>query len=284
MRRAAVLVAAGAGATLTGVAELAEFLTLKPVIAAAMLAVLWTLEGVAPLFPGRRQRWSHALANVGLGLLNAAVASAIFAAATLAVSEGARGAGFGLLHWLAAPPWLSWVFAIVLFDAWMYGWHRLNHAVPVLWRFHSVHHSDEELDVTSALRFHTGEIVLSSAARLAVVPLLGMTITQLLVYEMILLPIILFHHSNVRVPRRLDRALRAVIVTPWMHWVHHSRERPETDSNFSSVLSVWDRAFRTFRLRTDPSTIDLGLGGYHRSRWRTLPGMLASPFRRMPRP
>lgn len=255
----------------------------KTVVVAVALAVLWVLEGVAPMFLERRGRVSHTLNNLGLGVVNAIVVPLLFAAAILAVSEAARRAEFGLLHVIHLPAWLAWVLALVLFDAWMYAWHRLNHAVPVLWRFHSVHHSDEELDASSALRFHTGEVVLSSVARLAVVPLLGITIEQLLVYEMILLPVILFHHSNVRMPRTIDRCLRLVIVTPWMHWVHHSREQPETDSNFASILSIWDRLFGSFRLRSDPRTIELGLKGYDRTRSRTLRGMLASPFRRMPK-
>ena len=101
--------------------------------------------------------------------------------------------------------------------------------------------------------------MLSGCARLAVLPLIGLTMPQLLVYEAILLPVILFHHSNVRMPRRMDAVLRWVVVTPWMHWVHHSRWRPETDSNFASVLSIWDRLFGTFRLRDDPTRIELGL-------------------------
>jgi sterol desaturase/sphingolipid hydroxylase (fatty acid hydroxylase superfamily) len=97
---------------------------------------------------------------------------------------------------------------------------------------------------------------------------------------MILLPVILFHHSNVRVPRRLDNALRWLIVTPWMHWVHHSRWQPETDSNYASVLSIWDRLFGTFRLRADPRQIELGLDEDRNERqWRTLWGMLTRPFR-----
>src|SRR5215813_5385924 len=118
--------------------------------------------------------------------------------------------------------------AILLFDAWMYLWHRANHQLDFLWRFHRVHHSDPEMDVTTAIRFHAGEILISSALRLAVIPLLGITNRQLLVYEMLLLPVILFHHSNVLIPERLDAILRLVIVTPAIHRVHHSRLRAET--------------------------------------------------------
>lgn len=256
-----------------------ELALYKPAVVVAALATLWTLESIAPEFIDRRRRLSHNANNLALGLLNAGLLSVLFATALVASAEWSAATGFGLLHRLDVPAWVEWPMAIILFDLWMYGWHVANHKIPLLWRFHSVHHSDAEMDASSAVRFHTGEIVLSATARLAVLPLLGMTPVQLLVYEIILQPIILFHHSNVRVAAGLDRVLRCVIVTPWMHWVHHSRYQPETDSNYSSVFSWWDRLFRSFRLREDPSTIRLGLDGYSPREWRRLDGMLLSPFR-----
>jgi len=257
-----------------------ELALYKPALIAAALALLWTLETVVPEFIERRQRPSHYAHNLVLGLLNALLLSLVFAAALVGVAEWAAHSGFGLLHWSTLPAWVEWPLAILMLDLWMYLWHRANHKIPLLWRFHSVHHSDAEMDASSAVRFHTGEIVFSALARLAVLPLLGITSMQLVVYELILQPVILFHHSNVRVPERLDRVLRCIIVTPWMHWVHHSDYQPETDSNYSSVFSWWDRIFRSFRLRTDPGTIRLGLKGYQRNEWRRLDGMLLSPFRR----
>ena len=254
--------------------------TLKAAGAAVALAILWLVEGVLPMFEGRGTRAGHGARNLALGVGNAAVAAIIFAAATLVVTEGARERGFGLLHLLELPAWARIGLAVVIFDAWQYLWHRLNHRVPLLWRFHQVHHSDAELDATSGLRFHTGEIVLSSVARLAVLPLLGLTVGEVLVYEAILLPIILFHHSNVRLPEGVDRRLRWLIVTPWMHWVHHSDYQPETDSNYASIFSFWDRAFGSFRLRAQPGEIRLGLENLARSEWGTLRGMLLMPFRR----
>jgi len=256
----------------------------KPAIAAGVLVVLWLLESIVPMFIERKRRLSHDVSNLALGLLNAVVAATLFGAAMLLVTEWARQQPFGLLHWLDMPTWIAWPIGLLLFDMWMYIWHVLNHKVPLLWRFHAVHHADREVDASTALRFHTGEIILSGIARLAVLPLIGLTMPQLLVYELIFLPVIMFHHSNVRVPGHLDAILRWVIVTPWMHWVHHSRWQPETDSNYASVLSIWDRVFGTFRLRADPRTIDLGLDDQreeHDARqWRTLWGMLRRPFRR----
>ena len=254
--------------------------TFKPVAATVALALMWLIEGLIPMFEGRRERVRHDASNIALGILNALVASLLFAGATLVATEWARANSFGVLHWLGAGGAWGFVLGFVLFDCWQYLWHRLNHRVPFLWRFHAVHHADRELSASSGLRFHTGEIVLSSIARLAVLPLLGMTVAQVLVYEAVLLPVILFHHGNVGVPARADRWLRWLIVTPWMHWVHHSDYQPETDSNYSSVFSFWDRIFGSFRLVGDPRTLTLGLEEMERSDWATLPGMVAMPFRK----
>ncbi len=256
----------------------------KPAAAAVMLVLLWTAESTVPMFAGRTGRVRHGAVNLMLGVANAVMAALIFGASMLFVTEWARQQPFGLLHWLALPAWVEWALGLVLFDGWMYTWHRLSHRVKFLWRFHAVHHSDRAMDVTSAVRFHTGEIVISSLARLMVLPLIGLTMPQLLLYEAILLPVILFHHSNIRIPSSLDRVLRCVITTPWMHWVHHSAWQPETDSNFSSVLSIWDRLFGTFRLRDDPGTIQLGLDdGQEKGEWQSLRAMIASPFRKQVR-
>ena len=250
----------------------------KPVGAAVCLALLWSVEGLAPMFEGRNARVRHDLVNVALGVFNALVASGIFAGVTLAITAWSGAHGYGLLHQIPLPAGVRLVAAVILFDAWQYVWHRLNHRVPILWRFHAVHHSDADLDATTALRFHTGEIVLSSIARLAVLPALGLTIQELLVYESVLLPVILFHHSNIRIGERHDRWMRTIVVTPRMHWVHHSDRRPETDSNYSSILSIWDRIFGSYRLRKDVGAIRLGLGLPDRE-WRELRGILSMPRR-----
>jgi sterol desaturase/sphingolipid hydroxylase (fatty acid hydroxylase superfamily) len=250
-------------------------------IAAVTLAVLWAIESVAPMFLGRQRRISHIVTNLALAAINALIGSG-FAFAILWVTEWARAHSFGILNLAPLPGWLHWLGAILLFDCWQYWWHRFNHRLPLLWRFHSVHHADAEMDASSGVRFHTGEIVLSFLARLAVLPLLGVTLPELLLYETVSLPVILFHHSNLRISERADRCLRWLLVTPRMHYVHHSRCQPETDSNYTSLLSLWDRLFGSFRLREDPSKISLGLDNYQEHEWRRLPGMLASPFKKAP--
>jgi sterol desaturase/sphingolipid hydroxylase (fatty acid hydroxylase superfamily) len=247
--------------------------------AAGGLGLLYALETAWPRFRGRSGRPAHVGRNLLLGVVNAAMTFLLFGAPLLWLTHRANAAELGLLQRLALPPWATWALALLLFDAWMYAWHVLNHRVGFFWRFHRMHHSDGDLDASTALRFHPGEIALSNLARLAVLPLLGMTVMQLALYEALLLPVILFHHSNVAIPRRADAAVRWLVPTPWMHWVHHSDRRVETDSNYGSLLSVWDRLFRSFRLRDDPSRIRLGLDGYHDpARWRTLRAALRTPL------
>jgi sterol desaturase/sphingolipid hydroxylase (fatty acid hydroxylase superfamily) len=177
------------------------------------------------------------------------------------------------------PAWAETVAALILFDLWMYLWHRANHQIRFLWRFHRMHHSDNQVDATTALRFHTGELILSSILRLAVVPLLGISLSQLILYETLLQPIIIFHHSNVALPEKIDRIFRALIVTPNMHRVHHSMVNQETNSNYSSIFSFWDRIGQSFRRRIDLLTLRYGLSDFPEETWQTVVGMLKTPLK-----
>lgn len=253
---------------------------LPNVITVCGLILLWTLETWIPAAGDRRDRLRHAVRNLTLGLLSAvALALALLAAPSIAlVSAWSEDSGFGLLRVLKLPPMAATVAAILLFDGWMYLWHRANHELHFLWRFHRVHHSDPEMDATSAIRFHAGEILISSALRLAVVPLLGISLRQLLLYETLLLPAILFHHSNLNFPEKLDRWLRIVLVSPAVHRVHHSRVMVETNSNYASVFSFWDRIAGTFRLRRNGRPVNFGLDEYDGEEWQQVTGLLTMPF------
>ena len=170
-----------------------------------------------------------------------------------------ENSGSGLLPLLKPSPVISTVLAILLLDAWMYVWHRANHRIAFLWRFHRLHHSDAEMDATTAVRFHLGELLISTSLRLLVMLALGIALWQWLAYELLLLPVILFHHSNVYFPARLDQWLRTIIVSPSLHRVHHSRVKIETDSNYASVFSWWDRLGKSYRLNKDNHPISFGL-------------------------
>jgi sterol desaturase/sphingolipid hydroxylase (fatty acid hydroxylase superfamily) len=251
---------------------------LRPLIVVCVLLLLWSLETLIPAMRGRHDRLRHAARNLTLGTLNAVALTLLAGPPTVWVAARAESSGLGLLRALDLSPVVSTVLAVLLLDAWMYLWHRANHQIPFLWRFHRVHHSDSEMDVTSAVRFHTGEILISGALRFALIPLLGVSLWHLLVYELLLLPVILFHHSNVYFPEKADRWLRAVLVSPSLHRVHHSRVRRETDSNYASVFSCWDRMCSTFRLRKDGRPVAFGLDEYDGEQWQRMRGLLAIPF------
>ncbi len=213
------------------------------------LALLWILEGLYPADRNRSRRLRHAAGNLTISLINLVLVTGVIGLLFGHVSTMAESGGWGLLRMLPLSGAGSTVAAILLLDGWMYAWHRANHRIPFLWRFHKVHHSDPEMDVTTATRFHPGEIAISTILRLALMPLLGFSLAQLLLYDALLYPVIQFHHSNVRVPDRLDRILRMLIASPAMHRVHHSPERIETDSNYGSIFSFWDRLAGSFRLK-----------------------------------
>jgi sterol desaturase/sphingolipid hydroxylase (fatty acid hydroxylase superfamily) len=257
--------------------DLQTLSVVKTVLVVVGLTLLWSWESWWPLFTGRTQRVRHAARNLGLGAVNTVVLTLTCAVATAWVAGWTWQNRIGLLTHVQ-PTWLAVVLALVFLDAWMYAWHRLNHSVPLLWRFHRTHHSDTELDVTSALRFHLGEHVFGSVLRIGWVVVIGLKVEWILLYELVLLPVILFHHSNIALGERWDRLLRWLIVTPNMHRVHHSRWRVETNSNYSSVLSIWDRLFRTFRLRSDPRTIRYGLDEFADPHWQTWAGLWQTPF------
>ena len=256
---------------------------IKALSAAGVLAALWIGESCFPFYAGFtgkvKQRLRHDAKNLAFGLVNAALLVLLFSAALAAVSTWTASRGFGLVNLVAWPPVAKIFLLFVLFDLWMYVWHRANHEITFLWRFHRMHHSDPDMNTSTALRFHPGEMLLSASARLAVLPLLGMTLWNLALYEMVFLPVIFFHHSNLSLPRRLDRGLLAVVVTPAMHRVHHSRWRPETNSNYGSVFPYWDVLARSFRLRDDAHTVDLGLDGTDSHAWQSVAGMLQTPLR-----
>lgn len=251
----------------------------KPVLVGTVLGLLRFLEARHPMFRFKGRRLKHDASNIALGVMNAVLAGFLFASLILAVTSWAVDHQVGLLNYLHFDPIVEMVIGLLIFDCWQYCWHRINHRVGFFWRFHAVHHSDAVMDASSAVRFHTVEIVYSSIIRLLVLPLIGLSIEHLLIYELMLLPVILFHHSNIAVPAAWDKALRVLIVTPRIHWVHHSHIKEETDSNYSSLLSVWDRLFGSFRLREEPQNIRLGLGDtFDKTAWDSLPGMLQQPF------
>lgn len=178
------------------------------------------------------------------------------------------------------PDWLEGAIAFVLLDGFIYVWHVLAHKVPLLWRFHLVHHTDLDLDLLTAFRFHAGELLLSLLFRGAAVVLTGASPLTVLVYEVVFEACTSFHHSNWRLAKGVERVLNWVIVTPPMHGVHHSIVPAERDSNWGTVFSFWDRLFGTFRRQPPQADIIIGEAPYQKLSELTAGHLLAMPFRR----
>jgi len=244
------------------------------------LITIFTLEAFIPFYTEDRRagRYRHARDNLTLAALGAAVGLVAAPLLVLAERLGA-GQGWGVCALDAVDGIGCTIAVLLLFDLWMYAWHRANHRIPLLWRFHRVHHTDPSMDSTTALRFHPGELLLSNLANLPIVVLLGMTLSQLIVYKTLMIVVILFHHSNLAVPARVDRLLRTVIVSPAVHRVHHSVVRSETDSNYGTLFSFWDRLFGSYRRRADGHAIRFGIGAYDDNRWQQLRGLLELPLK-----
>ena len=242
-----------------------------------VLALFWCWETWRPYFGQRESRLKHAARNIAVALFNTTVLGLVFGTATVMVAGWTEQNEYGLLHALGLGWPVQFVLALVLLDGWMYVWHRVNHAIPLLWRFHRMHHSDRHMDVTTATRFHLGEHIGASVLRLGLIPLLGFDVWHVVVYDTLVVAVTQFHHADISIGR-WDRWLRWLIVTPNMHKVHHSDWQPETDSNYSTVLSVWDRLARTFRMRSDPKAIVFGLDEFAAPAWQGLLGMMKTPF------
>jgi sterol desaturase/sphingolipid hydroxylase (fatty acid hydroxylase superfamily) len=250
---------------------------LKAVVVIACLTLFWCWETWFPFFERGHGRGWHALRNLGLALCNAVVLGALFGTVTVQVAGWTYSHRLGLLNLLSEGELVRWSLAFLLLDAWMYVWHRANHTVPLLWRFHRMHHSDERMDVTTATRFHLGEQLGSSLLRLLLIPLLGLEVGHLLVYDALVIAATNFHHANLGLGR-LDSWLRWLIVTPDMHRIHHSLLVRETNSNYATVLSLWDRLAGSFRMRRDQYAIRFGVAEFNDPRWQTWWGMWRTPF------
>ena len=255
--------------------------TLRLAVFLSVLAAMALWEVAAPR--RRREiprllRWTN---NLALVVLDTAVLRLAFPMLAVGLAILAEQRGWGLFNLLAVPGWLAFVASVVILDLAIYGQHVVFHAVPVLWRLHRMHHADLEFDVTTGLRFHPVEIVLSMAVKLAVVAALGPPALAVLVFEVLLNATALFSHSNVRLPAGLDRVLRWGIVTPDMHRVHHSIDRVETDSNYGFNLSLWDRLFGTYRAlpAKGHAGMLIGIGQFRSRRELWLDRMLLQPLR-----
>jgi len=250
-----------------------------------LLIVFWLWESKAPFFtwqqapaPTQYKRYQHGTHNLAITLFNALISAALFASAIAMAASTTQEYGIGFLNWVAVqfPEPVVFILAIVLMDGWIYLWHRANHTIPFLWRFHRMHHSDPYMDCTSATRFHIGELAFSTLLRMGVILILGLSPQHILVYGFLMIACTLFHHANISLGS-FDPILRKVIVTPDMHKIHHSNQIQETNSNYGTVFSFWDRLGKSYRETDKPEGIVFGVEGLEEEQgfWR----MMRTPFK-----
>jgi len=262
--------------------EAEHLLLAKTLVVAGWFAVFFLLERLAPADAWKPatdgfSQSRHLRNNLSLWLVNSLLSRVLVLPVTLVAVGLGRKLWSGLVPTPGFPVLLTLAAGILVLDLWIYWWHRFNHELPVLWRFHQVHHLDEQLDSTTALRFHLGEVALSTLARAPVIVLLALPLSTVLTFETLVLLAAIFHHSNVRLSQPLERLLSVFLITPGIHWVHHHATREDTDSNYGTLLSCWDRLFGSVAPGARQPGMRLGLSGRREAGVGTL---LTLPFRK----
>ncbi len=242
------------------------------------IAAVLIAETRRPLRRQRQSKMRRDTRNAAMSAMTALTVSLAEAPATIPLAKAAERNRRGLIKLLRLPPVLDLLLSVVLLDYTLYIWHYLTHRVPFLWRFHLAHHVDLDLDGSTALRFHAGEMLLSVPWRAAQVFVLGVSPRGLALWQTLTLMEILFHHSNVRLPAGFERKLCRVIVTPRMHGIHHSIVRRETDSNWSTIFSWPDYLHKTLRLNVPQDEITIGVPALQDPQELTLGKVMKLPF------
>jgi sterol desaturase/sphingolipid hydroxylase (fatty acid hydroxylase superfamily) len=260
-------------------------LVYEPLIRLTVFAGIFAAMGAWEILAPRRDqklargiRWPS---NIGVVVLDTIVVRLVFPMTAVGLALIAEARGWGLIHALQVPMWAGVPLAVMALDLAIYLQHVLFHAVPALWRLHRMHHADLEIDVTTGVRFHPIEILLSMGIKMGVIAALGIPAAAVLIFEVLLNATSMFNHSNVRMPDWLDRVLRWIVVTPDMHRVHHSIVARETNSNFGFNLPWWDRLFGTYRDQpvAGHETMTIGIEQFRDPAEQRLNRMLTQPFR-----
>lgn len=238
---------------------------------------LWELKTPKRRLNFGKKRWP---ANFGIVVLDSLTARLLVPISAVEAAIWAGGHDFGLLQLLNFSDIFKVLIAVVLLDFIIYAQHVLFHRVPMLWRLHQVHHADRDIDVTTGLRFHPIEIIISMLIKVSAVVLLGAPVVAVIIFEVILNAMAMFNHSNVRLPKLVDAAVRLLLVTPDVHRVHHSVVYAETNSNYGFNLSIWDRFFGTYRAqpKLGHDKVVIGLPDLQEAETHQLGWMLRLPF------
>jgi len=242
-----------------------------------LMAIWEILASRRELTTGKGRRW---VGNLSLVLVDTLIVRLLFPTAAVGTALIVADLGWGVLNVVSVPYWAALLISVATLDLAIYLQHVMFHALPALWRLHMVHHADLDLDVTSGSRFHPIEIVLSMFIKLGVISVLGPPLLGVLIFEVVLNALAMFNHANARIPLPLDRVLRWIIVTPDMHRVHHSVEKPEHNTNFGFNLSCWDRVLGTYKDQPAKGHegMIIGLKSFRERSWQSLPRLLSMPF------
>lgn len=223
----------------------------KLVVFVAGLLLFWLIEALAPARPWQRSRWHRIGFHGGIAVFNAFTVRLLAYVPFLLWLVYLEEQGWGLSRWLGLVGWAEIVISIIVLDGFDYFWHRANHRLKFLWRFHKAHHSDTEMDITTALRFHPGELLISAFAKALWVLVWGPTAVAWFLFEALVSLCAQFHHSNIDFPDSVEHRLSKIIVTPRFHAAHHAVDRRFGDQNFSTIFSVWDRLFGSYARPAD---------------------------------
>ena len=260
-------------------------------VAGLVRGVLLVAVGVSVLLLERRRRArayvedvaTHTGRNLVIAGISAATVQALEAPVVAPLARYVARRRFGLTGWLGAPSWLADLAAVVLLDYSLYLWHILTHRVPWLWRFHLVHHVDLDLDASTGLRFHAGELAASVPWRAVQILAIGVSPRALAAWQSLTIASVLFHHSNAKLSERSERVISWILATPKMHAIHHSIDPAQLQSNFSSGLAIWDRLHGTARFDAEPEEVTVGVLGHLDPADARLERVLALPFSRRAR-
>ncbi|MDE3183157.1 MAG: sterol desaturase family protein [Bacteroidota bacterium] len=247
-------------------------------ILVGIFIILFILEKKFQLRKRVQSRWRRIFINFIVSIPSFALLRFLFIPAMVWLAFKNHQWLFGLNYLYNAPVWLKFTIAFILLDYSLYIWHILLHKIPFMWRFHLVHHTDLDLDITTAFRFHFGELIASVFFRGAAVILIGASPLVVLIYEIVFEAATQFHHSNMKLPFRFEKILNLLFVTPRMHGIHHSMVKQESDSNFSIIFSFWDRIHKTVRLNIHQDEIVIGVPVYSDKNELTIGNLLKLPF------
>jgi sterol desaturase/sphingolipid hydroxylase (fatty acid hydroxylase superfamily) len=226
----------------------------------SLFVILAVAEAIYPRRKRALPRVKRWRTNILIILLDSAALRLMGPVAALAAASYATQHHVGLFNWIDLPAWLEFIFALILLDLAIYGQHIATHKIPLLWAMHKVHHTDRDFDVTTAIRFHPTEIILSMLYKSVLVLLLGPSLLAVFVFALVLNFCAMFNHSNLRLPDWLDKYLRLALVTPDMHRVHHSTVPRETNSNYGFSIALWDRIFGTYIAQPAAGHDDITIG------------------------